>query len=59
MQLAEHKIKVNLYFCLVKSRKLGQFIIFCETQYELINYKNKKYLELYAKLKNKSKSGKK
>lgn len=55
MQLAEHKIKVKFYFCLVKSRKLDQFIIFCEAQYELINYKNKKYLELYAMLKDKSK----
>lgn len=59
MQLAEHKIKVKFYFCLVKSRKLDKFIIFCEAQYELINYKNKKYLELYAMLKNKSKLGKK
>lgn len=59
MQLAEQKIKINFNFCLIKSRKLDQFIIFCETQYELINYKNKKYLELYAKLKNKSKLGKK
>lgn len=59
MQLPEQKIKINFYFRLIQSRKLDQFIIFCRTLYELINYKNIKYLELYAQLKKKSKLGKK
>lgn len=52
------KYKIHFYFRLIKSIKFDQFIIFCETQYELINYQNNKYLELYAKLKKKSKLGK-